>query len=246
MLAHGVHGMSVITAITAQNSLGVQGIWPLPGAAVQSQFRSVVDDIGVDAIKIGMLGSATMVSCVAELISGLGAMVPVVVDPVGVSKHGDPLIDEDARAALIDDLLPVATVITPNLPEAAWLAGLGVGAPPAELAAALLVHGPRWVLIKGGHAGGDRSIDHLQSIDGEVQTFSANRLTNQHTHGTGCTLASALACGLAAGLGVPEATAAAKDYVTGAIAGGFPLGAGIGPTDHLWRLRSALQVEGRR
>ena len=117
MLAHGVHGMSVITAITAQNSLGVQGIWPLPEAAVRQQFRSVVDDIGVDAIKIGMLGSAATVRCVAELITGLGTSVPVVVDPVGVSKHGDPLIDSDARTALIDSLLPRATVITPNLPR---------------------------------------------------------------------------------------------------------------------------------
>ncbi len=240
VLAHGGHGMSVITAITAQNSIGVQGIWPLPIEAVRAQFRSVIDDIGVDAIKTGMLGTAEMVSVVAELIVSLAGTVPVVVDPVGISKHGDPLVDEDARAALLAELLPVATVITPNLHEAAWLAGLAESAPAAELGAALLAYGPRWVLVKGGHGGGPTAVDHLFAAAGEAHEFSAERHPNPHTHGTGCTLASALACGLAAGLGVPESTAAAKRYVTGAIAAGFPLGAGIGPTDHLWALRPAL------
>ena len=123
MLAHGVHGMSVLTAVTAQNSLGVQGIWPLPEEAVRAQFRSVVDDIGVDAIKTGMLGTAATTRLVAELLAGRPAGVPVVVDPVCVSKHGDALIDDDAVAALRNELLPVATVITPNLPEAELLAG---------------------------------------------------------------------------------------------------------------------------
>jgi hydroxymethylpyrimidine/phosphomethylpyrimidine kinase len=240
MLAFGVHGMSVITAVTAQNSVGVQGIWALPVEAVRAQFRSVVDDIGVDAVKVGMLGSAATVSLVAELLAelpaGLGRRVPVVVDPVCVSKHGDRLIDTDAIDAMRTELFRHATVITPNLDEAALLAESAEGSPPAELARRLLPYGSTWVLVKGGHAAGD-PVDYL--TDGSVElTFAAARDDNRHTHGTGCTLASALAAELALGRTVPEATASAKTYVTGAIKHGFPLGSGIGPTDHLWRLRT--------
>jgi hydroxymethylpyrimidine/phosphomethylpyrimidine kinase len=239
MLAHGVHGMSVLTGVTAQNSLGVQGIWPLPLEAVRAQFTSVAQDIGVDAVKTGMLGSREMVECVAELIATLPAGIPVVVDPVCASKHGDPLIDEDAIAALRRSLLPLATVVTPNLEEAALLTELSREVVPAELAATLLRYGSAWVLVKGGHAVGD-PVDHL--TDGvSTHEFRADRADNTHTHGTGCTLASALACRL--GLGDPVTTAVerAKDYVTGAIRAGFALGAGIGPTDHLWRLRTFLE-----
>ena len=239
MLAHGVHGMSVITAITAQNSLGVQGIWSLPLDAVRAQFRSVVDDIGVDAIKTGMLGSAETVEAVATLVGGVTGSAPIVVDPVCVSKHGDPLIDEEALAVLRERLLPLATVVTPNLFEAARLAELAVQTPPAELGRALLKFGPQWVLIKGGHSEGD-PVDYLVSGSGDTITYAVTRVDNRHTHGTGCTLASALACELAIGAEVPAATAAAKRYVTGAIEFGFPLGSGIGPTDHLWQLRPVL------
>ena len=236
MLAYGVHGMSVITAVTAQNSLGVQGIWPLPADAVTGQFRSVVEDIGVDAVKIGMLGSAATVTLVAELLAGLDQRIPVVVDPVGVSKHGDPLIDQVALTALRDVLLRRATVVTPNLDEAAWLTGLDQTTPPPDLGAALLAYGSAWVLVKGGHAAGD-AVDHLFGADGSAYAYPAARHPNRHTHGTGCTLASALACRLALGDDVPTAMVDAKTFVTGAIAHGFALGAGIGPTDHLWRLR---------
>jgi len=244
MLAHGVHGMSVITAITAQNSLGVQGIWSLPLDAVRAQFRSVVDDIGVDAIKTGMLGNAETVEAVATLVRGVAGRAPIVVDPVCVSKHGDPLIDEEALAVLRERLLPLATVVTPNLFEAARLAELGVRTPPAELGRALLNFGPQWVLIKGGHSEGD-PVDYLVSGSVDTTTYAAARVDNRHTHGTGCTLASALACELAIGAEVPAATAAAKRYVTGAIEAGFPLGSGIGPTDHLWQLRPALASQAR-
>jgi hydroxymethylpyrimidine/phosphomethylpyrimidine kinase len=237
MLAFGVHGMSALTAITAQNSLGVQGWWPLPDEAVRAQVRSVVDDIGVDAVKTGMLGTVSTTRLVAELLAGLPAGVPVVVDPVCASKHGDPLIDEDAVAALRDDLLRVATVITPNLPEAALLAGREGS--PAELARALLGHGPAWVLVKGGHAAGDPT-DLLLGADGTVAEFTAARSDNRHSHGTGCTLASAIASRLGLGDDVVAAVGAAKAYITGAVAGGFALGAGIGPTDHLWHLRPHL------
>ncbi|MEU7086298.1 bifunctional hydroxymethylpyrimidine kinase/phosphomethylpyrimidine kinase [Streptomyces achromogenes] len=236
MLAHGVHGMSVLTAVTAQNSLGVQGAWELPAAAVRAQYRSVVDDIGVQAVKTGMLASAELVETVADLISGTDA--PAVVDPVGVSKHGDALLAASALDAVRTRLLPAATVATPNLDEVAHLTGIRVES-EADLrraAVAVLAYGPRWVLIKGGHLPGD-AVDLL--TDGcEEHLLRAPRHDNRHTHGTGCTLASAIACGLALGKSVPEAVTAAKEYVTGAIAAGFALGAGIGPVDHGWRFRN--------
>lgn len=240
MLAYGVHGMSVLTAVTAQNSVGVQGVWPLPTDAVRDQFRSVVDDIGVDAIKVGMLGSPAIVDCVAALVAELAPRVPVVIDPVCVSKHGDRLIDPDAVEAMRESLFRHATIITPNLDEAALLGDADVSTPPAELAQRLLPYGSDWVLVKGGHGVGD-PVDYLS--DGVAEfTFAAVRDDNRHTHGTGCTLASALACELALGRTVPEAMASAKTYITGAIRHGFALGAGIGPTDHLWRLRGGLSV----
>ncbi|MGP3968547.1 bifunctional hydroxymethylpyrimidine kinase/phosphomethylpyrimidine kinase [Streptomyces sp. 6N223] len=231
MLALGTHGMSVITAVTAQNSRGVQGAWELPAEAVAAQFRSVVDDIGVQAVKTGMLATAELVETVAGLLGGTAA--PVVVDPVGVSKHGDPLLAADALDAVRTKLLPAATVATPNLPEAAQLTGVRVASEDdmRRAAAAILSHGPRWALIKGGHLPGESATDLL--TDGaEEHWLRAPRHPNRHTHGTGCTLASAIACELAKGEAVPEAVAAAKGYVTGAIAAGFPLGGGIGPVHH--------------
>lgn len=243
MLALGTHGMSVLTAVTAQNSLGVQGAWELPAEAVRAQFRSVVDDIGVQAVKTGMLSSAGLVETVAELLAEL--RVPVVVDPVGVSKHGDALLAATALDAVRTALLPTATVATPNLDEVAQLTGIRVEeeADMRRAAAAVLEFGPRWALIKGGHltAGhgdGGSAVDLL--TDGtEEHWLRAPRHDNRHTHGTGCTLASALAAQLAKGDTVPQAAAAAKDYVTGALAAGFRLGAGIGPVDHGWRWRDA-------
>jgi hydroxymethylpyrimidine/phosphomethylpyrimidine kinase len=241
MLAQGVHGMSVLTAVTAQNSVGVQGIWPLPPEAIRAQFRSVVDDIGVDAVKIGMLGSEETVTCVADLVADLDPQVSLVVDPVCVSKHGDRLIDQQAIGAMRTLLFPHATVITPNLDEAAALTGRSIDTAPTLLADVLLSFGSRWVLIKGGHGEGD-AVDYLKSQDGGDFTYPAARDDNRHTHGTGCTLASALASQLALGHSVPEAMALAKTYVTGAIAAGFALGSGIGPTDHLWQLRDHLPL----
>ncbi|KUO07724.1 hydroxymethylpyrimidine/phosphomethylpyrimidine kinase [Streptomyces sp. DSM 15324] len=234
MLALGVHGMSVLTAVTAQNSVGVQGAWELPAEAVRAQYRSVVDDIGVQAVKTGMLASAELVDTVAALIAGTDA--PAVVDPVGVSKHGDPLLAASALDSVRTRLLPVATVATPNLDEVAQLTGVRVESEEQlkEAAAAVLAYGPRWVLIKGGHLPGD-AVDLL--TDGtEEHWLRAPRHDNRHTHGTGCTLASAIASHLARGRSVPEAVTAAKRFVTGAIAAGFPLGAGIGPVDHAWSL----------
>ncbi|MFF9167462.1 MULTISPECIES: bifunctional hydroxymethylpyrimidine kinase/phosphomethylpyrimidine kinase [unclassified Streptomyces] len=245
MLALGVHGMSVLTAVTAQNSLGVQGAWELPVEAVRAQYRSVVDDIGVQAVKTGMLSSAELVEAVAELLAGTDA--PAVVDPVGVSKHGDPLLAASALDSVRTKLLPAATLATPNLDEVAQLTGVRVESEQdmRRAAEAVLAYGPRWVLIKGGHlaggtgtgrAGAHEAVDFL--TDGQEEHWlRAPRHDNRHTHGTGCTLASAIACGLATGRSVPEAVAAAKEYVTGAIAAGFALGGGIGPVDHGWALR---------
>jgi hydroxymethylpyrimidine/phosphomethylpyrimidine kinase len=235
MLALGVHGMSVVTAATAQNSLGVQGAWELPVEAVRAQYRSVVDDIGVQAVKTGMLASAELVETVAELIGTTDA--PAVIDPVGVSKHGDSLLAASALDSVRRRLLPVATVATPNLDEVAQLTGVLVESEEQlrEAAAAVLSYGPKWVLIKGGHLPGD-AVDLL--TDGSAEHWlRAPRHDNRHTHGTGCTLASAIASHLARGRSVPEAVTAAKEYVTGAITAGFALGGGIGPVDHGWRFR---------
>jgi hydroxymethylpyrimidine/phosphomethylpyrimidine kinase len=234
MLALGVHGMSVITAVTAQNSLGVQGAWELPVEAVRAQFRSVVDDIGVQAVKTGMLSSPGLVAAVAGLLADVAA--PVVVDPVGVSKHGDALLAQEAVETVRTLLLPRATVATPNLDEVTQLTGVVVEDESGmrRAAEAILSYGPRWALIKGGHLNtSGQAVDLL--TDGSSECWlRAARYDNRHTHGTGCTLASAIAARLACGDDVPEAVHAAKYYVTGAIEHGFPLGAGIGPVDHAW------------
>jgi hydroxymethylpyrimidine/phosphomethylpyrimidine kinase len=247
MLALGVHGMSVIAAVTAQNSLGVQGYWELPPEAVRAQLDSVLLDIGVHAIKTGMLASSVLVETVAEVLAGVD--VPVVVDPVGVSKHGDPLLAADAVGAVRTALLPTATVVTPNLWEVEQLTGVKVVEESGlrEAAEAVKALGPRWVLVKGGHLPGD-PVDLL--FDGTTEyRFAGTRHDNRHTHGTGCTLASAIASYLAlaavdrdrggesTAAEVVGAVGKAKEYVGGAIRHGFALGAGIGPVDHGWRLR---------
>jgi hydroxymethylpyrimidine/phosphomethylpyrimidine kinase len=239
MLANGVHGMSVLTAITAQNSLGVQGAWELPEEQVRAQFRSVVDDIGVDAVKTGMLASASMVRVVASLLRTLPAGVPVVVDPVSVSKHGDALLAADAMEAVRSEIVPLATVLTPNLTELGPVAGVWLErAEDRENAAKILLEaGAGWVLVKGGHDSGPVATDVLHG-PGVRQEFSGPRADNRHTHGTGCTLASAIASYLARGYDVQAAVGAAKEYISGAVAAGFALGGGIGPVDHAWRFRT--------
>ncbi|MEV7615177.1 bifunctional hydroxymethylpyrimidine kinase/phosphomethylpyrimidine kinase [Streptomyces sp. NPDC089799] len=237
MQALGVHGMSVLTAVTAQNSLGVHGVWELPEEAVTAQYRAVTDDIGVHAVKTGMLASAPLVETVAGLLAGTDA--PAVVDPVGVSKHGDPLLAASALDAVRKLLLPEATVATPNLDEVAQLTGVTVETEDdmRRAAEAVLGFGPEWALIKGGHlAVGPEAVDLLTDGTSELW-LRAPRHDNRHTHGTGCTLASAIAAGLAKGQDVPQAVMEAKEYVTGAIRAGFALGGGIGPVDHAWQWR---------
>ena len=235
LLACGVHGMTAVTAITAQNSLGVLGSWPVPAEAVVAQLDAVLDDIGVDAVKTGMLASADVVTAVAARLQRIQA--PLVVDPVCASSAGQPLLTDDGVDALRTELLPRATVVTPNLAEVQRLTGFVVRREEDLRAAAdaMLALGPQWVLVKGGHLEGD-AVDLL--TDGVVEEhLRAPRDNNPHTHGTGCTLASAIAAYLARDDDVVTAVAAAKGYVTGAIAGGFSLGGGTGPVDHGWRSR---------
>jgi hydroxymethylpyrimidine/phosphomethylpyrimidine kinase len=238
MLALGVHGMTVICAVTAQNSVGVQGYWELPAEAVRAQLNSVLGDIGAQAIKTGMLASPVLVGTVCDALAEVAA--PVVVDPVAVSKHGDSLLSAGTLEEVRERLLPLATVVTPNLLEAELLTGMTITDEAEMLAAAAMINamGPQWVLIKGGHLPGS-PVDLL--FDGDrVIRFGGERIDSIHTHGTGCTLASAIASRLALGDDVPRAVKAAKGYITGAIAAGFPLGAGIGPVDHGWRMRAAV------
>jgi len=240
MLALGVHGMTVICAVTAQNSVGVQGYWELPPEAVRAQLDSVLGDIGAQAIKTGMLASPGLVGTACDVLAGVAA--PVVVDPVAVSKHGDSLLSAGTLEAVRDRLLPLATIVTPNLFEAELLTGTKITNEMQMLAAARMIEamGPQWVLVKGGHLPGS-PVDLLVG-GADIIRVPGERIASVHTHGTGCTLASAIASRLALGDEMPAAVEAAKEYVTGAIAAGFPLGAGIGPVDHGWRLRSAAAV----
>ncbi len=238
-LAHGVHGMSAVTAVTVQNSVGVQGFYELRPRAVFEQIEAVVTDIGVDAAKTGMLASAPIIDAVADALERFE--VPnLVVDPVAASKHGDPLLRPDALEALRARILPLAMVVTPNLGEVRLLTGLDVVDRDGmeQAARAMRALGPGVVLVKGGHLPGDEAVDLLW--DGtRAAWLHAPRLATPHTHGTGCTLSAAIAANLAEGMEVEPAVRAAKAYLTGAIAGGFPLGKGIGPTDHAWRLRAS-------
>jgi len=241
--ALGVYGASVITALTAQNTRGVQGIHDVPADFVARQIDSVFSDLAVDAVKIGMLSQIAVIEAVADGLSRWAGTAPVVLDPVMVATSGDRLISEDAVAALRERLMGRADLITPNLPEAAVLLGEPVAGDEATIVAQarrLVGLGARAVLIKGGHGTGAMSIDHLVTREGHAQTFAAQRIATRNTHGTGCTLSSAIAAGLARSLTLPEAVTAAKDYLTAALtaADRLAIGAGHGPVHHfhaMWR-----------
>src|SRR6266545_1876794 len=229
--AYQVFGMSVITAVTAQNSQGVQGVENLPPAFVAQQLRSVLGDFGVDAAKCGMLSTAAIIEAVAAVL-GEYAVAKLVVDPVMVAKSGDALLQPQAVQALIQRILPLALVVTPNLPEAEALAGMPVSSPQDMEEAARRIHklGPRHVLVTGGHLKGD-AVDLL--FNGrEFTAFQAPRIESDNTHGTGCTFSAAIAAGLAQGRPVGEAVRDAKAYVTRAIREGFALGRGVGALRH--------------
>lgn len=238
--AHGVFGMSAITAITAQNTREVTAISAVPVDVVVAQLDAVFSDIGVDAVKIGMLASAELVTAVAGALRRYRPAF-VVLDPVMVAKSGALLLAEDAIAALKAELLPLATLITPNLPEAEKLADLSfANAGEAELSAgarrlAELVGSRGAALLKGGHGGGEEVLDVLVS-GGATTCFRHPRHHTTSTHGTGCTLSSAIAARLALGFPLVEAVGGAIDYLQGAIGAAYPLGGGFGPVDHLYRL----------
>ncbi|MBI4786628.1 MAG: bifunctional hydroxymethylpyrimidine kinase/phosphomethylpyrimidine kinase [Chloroflexi bacterium] len=234
--ARGVFGMSAITALTAQNTVGVQGVFEIPPAFVALQIDSVVTDIGTDAVKTGMLSSAAIVEVVAAKIRE-HRLTPLVVDPVMVAKSGDHLLRDDARDALIKLLLPLATVVTPNLHEARVLCGFEITTLDEMRRAAQTIHamGPQNVVVKGGHlpATSD-AIDLL--FDGETfQEFRAPRFQSQNTHGTGCTFASAIAAELAKGHPVTDAVSIAKDYLTQILraSADLKIGHGHGPMNHV-------------
>jgi hydroxymethylpyrimidine/phosphomethylpyrimidine kinase len=235
-LACRVHGMSAITAVTVQNSLGVSGFYELPPDAVAEQIESVVTDIGVGAAKTGMLASAAIMAAVAEAVRRLD-VTPLVVDPVAASQHGDPLLRPDALDALRDVILPLATIATPNLGEVRLLTGRDVRtrADLADAAKAVLDLGPQWALIKGGHLADDDAVDLLS--DGTTfLEFPAPRHATAHTHGSGDTLAAAITASLARGASVPDAVADGKRFITEAVRGSFALGSGLGPVGHFWRV----------
>jgi hydroxymethylpyrimidine/phosphomethylpyrimidine kinase len=229
--AFRVFGMSVITAVTAQNSLGVQGVENLPPAFVAQQLRSVLEDFGADAAKCGMLSTAPIIEAVAAGLTER-RIEKLVVDPVMVAKSGDRLLEPEARAALADRILPLALLVTPNLPEAEVLAGMRVAEPEDMEEAARRIHtmGPRYVLVKGGHLKGDAT--DLLWNGRDFTRFSTPRIDSQNTHGTGCTFSAAIVAGLARGQALGDAIRSAKAYVTRAIREGFQAGRGVGQLRH--------------
>ena len=236
--ALGGYAATAITAVTVQNTLGVTGVHPIPTTVIEAQARAVLADIGADAIKTGMLGDVAVVEAVAALLDV--ARRPSVVDPVMVAKGGAALLPAAAVSAVRALLIPRATLLTPNAPEAEALTGL-----PAETTddlrragEALLEAGARAVLMKGGHVPGERVVDVLMTPDGET-VFEGERIDTRHTHGTGCTLASACATGLAQGFPLAAAVAVAWDYVHEAMLRAPGFGAGAGPLDHGWPLRDS-------
>lgn len=233
--ALGTYGMSVINAVTAQNTQGVQAVYNLPVGIIRSQIDAVMGDIKVDAVKIGMLSSVDIIETVADRLAYYQPE-HIVLDPVMVSKNGCPLLEPNAAEALARQMLPLCSITTPNIPEAEVLAEMGITGSSQIERALRRIHGmgAKNVLIKGGHLPGDAT-DYL--FDGkEIHTFPASRIQTSNTHGTGCTLSSAIAAYLARGQSMPEAVRLAKEYVTDAIAHAIPLGSGVGPTNHFYRL----------
>jgi hydroxymethylpyrimidine/phosphomethylpyrimidine kinase len=238
----GVHACVAVTAVTVQNTLGVKSFHEVPDDVVAGQIEAVVTDIGIQAAKTGMLASATIIAAVAATWRRLGLTVPLVVDPVCASMHGDPLLAPSALDSLRDQLFPLATLVTPNLDEVRLLVDIEVVDPTSQRAAAKALHalGPRWALVKGGHLrSSDRSCDLLYggpSEGADFYEFDSQRLPAGNDHGGGDTLASAVACALAHGFTVPDAVGFGKRWVTECLRAAYPLGGGHGPVSPLFRL----------
>jgi hydroxymethylpyrimidine/phosphomethylpyrimidine kinase len=244
MAACGVHGCVAVTAVTVQNSVGVTGVHTIPPEIVAAQIEAVATDIGLDAVKTGMLATAGIIHAVAAACdrTGIGrdGPTPFVVDPVAASMHGDPLLAENALDAYRTLLFPRATVVTPNLDEVRLFVGIDVQDRAGQYEAAKVLHalGPRHVLVKGGHLSGDTDVCVDLHYDGHTFTeLPGPRFVTLNTHGGGDNMASALAAGLARGLPVPAALAQAKRYVTEGVRHSYPLGAGHGPVSPLWAVR---------
>ena len=234
--ARGVYGAAVLTALTAQNTTGVSDIHAPPPEFVAEQLRMVLEDLDVGAAKTGMLFSATIIEAIAPLLKL--TRFPLVVDPVCVAQSGARLLREDAVEALRATMLPLAALITPNLPEAEVLSGIAVGKPEKTFHAMekLIDMGAGAVLLKGGHAqaeAGGQVVDYLMTAKGEVDTIPHPRIGSGSLHGTGCSLAAAVAAELAKGLPLSEAVTEARAWLQRAIAGAYPVGKGVGPVDHL-------------
>jgi hydroxymethylpyrimidine/phosphomethylpyrimidine kinase len=240
--ALGVYGSSAITAITAQNTRGVFGVQEVEPALVAAQIDAVIDDIGAAATKTGMLSSAAIAEAVADRIRHY-RLPNLVVDPVMVAKSGDPLLRSDAVAALKQLLLPLALIVTPNLPEAETLVGRRLESDEdlRNAAREIVDLGARAVVVKGGHRTG--AADDLLYDGHTFQTLHAERIDTPHTHGTGCTFSAAIAANLAKGMPLPLAVETAKTYLTGAIAAAYPIGSGHSPVHHFYR--SWSEGEGR-
>lgn len=235
MMANGVYAMSAITALTAQNTLGVSGIMEVSPEFLSEQLDAVFTDIPPDAVKIGMVSSGALIEVIADKLKQYEAE-NIVVDPVMVSTSGSRLISEEAIAVLKERLLPLATVLTPNIPETEVLLGVPVDSPAAmeEAAKSLYEQYQGAILCKGGHSLNDAN-DYLYGRDGG-QWFLGEHIDNPNTHGTGCTLSSAIAAHLALGKGLAEAVESAKSYISGALADGLDLGRGSGPLNHGYRI----------
>ncbi|RSD26618.1 bifunctional hydroxymethylpyrimidine kinase/phosphomethylpyrimidine kinase [Mesobacillus subterraneus] len=238
-----VFGMSALTAVTAQNTLGVQGVYPMEAEAVAKQIQSVGEDIGTDALKTGMLFNAEIIEAVAGKIKSFG-WDKVVVDPVMIAKGGAPLLQQEAVAALKKHLLPLCLVITPNIPEAEVLTGMSIRSEQEKKEAARRIHalGAKNIVIKGGHDDdANESVDVL--FDGtEFAYFSTARIETRNTHGTGCTFSAAITAQLAKGEAVHDAVALAKDFIQAAIAHPLEIGSGHGPTNH-WAYKFKQESE---
>jgi hydroxymethylpyrimidine/phosphomethylpyrimidine kinase len=233
--AHGVFGMSVITAVTAQNTQGVFAVQDIDVAVIDKQIEAIFDDIVVDAVKIGMVSRTETIKAIADGLKKYNAQ-NIVVDPVMISKSGYHLLQPEAVKALVECLLPLASVVTPNIPEAEEISGLKIHSLQDMEEAALAIHklGPQYVLLKGGHRAEDAT-DIL--FDGQgFQHLSTPRIATQNTHGTGCTLSAAIAANLARGYVVQEAVSQAKEYIHTAIAHSFAIGKGVGPVHHFYNL----------
>lgn len=234
----GVHACVAVTAVTIQNTLGVQGFHEVPGDVVAAQIETVVGDIGIQAAKTGMLASSDIIAAVAAAWQGLGSAAPLVVDPVCASMHGDALLAPSALDSLRGQLFPLAALVTPNLDEVRLLVEIDVVDAASQRTAAKALHalGPRWVLVKGGHLRSSKRSCDLLYDGADFHEFDSERLPTGNDHGGGDTLASAIACALAHGFTMPDAVGFGKRWVTECLRAAYPLGHGHGPVSPLFRL----------